>query len=70
MVTPRDPERKGPLVAIASTDEHALVAALGDEGIVTSSRGGNLRVSFHGYNTSEDVDAVVAALARHRELLA
>ena len=70
VVTPRDPERKGPLVAIASTDEHALVAALGDEGIVTSSRGGNLRVSFHGYNTSEDVDAVVAALARHRELLA
>jgi selenocysteine lyase/cysteine desulfurase len=70
VVTPREPERKGPLVAIASTDEHALVAALGDEGIVTSSRAGNLRVSFHGYNTSEDVEAVVAALARHRNLLA
>jgi selenocysteine lyase/cysteine desulfurase len=70
VVTPRDPERKGPLVAIASTDEHALVAALGDEGIVTSSRAGNLRVSFHGYNTSEDVEAVVASLARHRDLLA
>jgi kynureninase len=70
VVTPREPARKGPLVAIASTDEHALVAALGDEGIVTSSRAGNLRVSFHGYNTSEDVEAVVAALARHRDLLA
>jgi selenocysteine lyase/cysteine desulfurase len=70
VVTPREPERKGPLVAIASTDEHALVAALEDEGIVTSSRAGNLRVSFHGYNTSEDVEAVVAALARHRDLLA
>ena len=70
VVTPRDPERRGPLVAVASTDEHALVAALGAEGVVTSSRDGNLRVSFHGYNSSEDVEAVLAALARHRELLA
>jgi selenocysteine lyase/cysteine desulfurase len=70
VVTPRDPARRGPLVAVASTDEHALVAALGDDGIVTSSRDGNLRVSFHGYNSAEDVDAVLAALARHRSLLA
>ena len=70
VVTPRDPERRGPLVAVASTDEHALVAALGSEGIVTSSRDGNLRVSFHGYNASEDVEAVLAALRRHRDLLA
>jgi selenocysteine lyase/cysteine desulfurase len=70
VVTPRDPERRGPLVAVASTDEHALVAALGSEGVVTSSRDGNLRISFHGYNSSEDVEAVVAALARNRDLLA
>jgi selenocysteine lyase/cysteine desulfurase len=70
VVTPHDPDRRGPLVAVASTDEHALVAALGGEGIVTSSRDGNLRVSFHGYNSTEDVEAVVAALERHRELLA
>jgi selenocysteine lyase/cysteine desulfurase len=70
VATPRDPERRGPLVAVASTDEHALVAALGEEGIVTSSRDGNLRVSFHGYNSSDDVDTVLAALARHRDLLA
>lgn len=69
VATPRDPDRRGPLVAIASTDEHALVAALGSEGIVTSSRDGNLRVSFHGYNSSDDVEAVLAALGRHRELL-
>ncbi|HZB85750.1 MAG TPA: aminotransferase class V-fold PLP-dependent enzyme, partial [Gaiellaceae bacterium] len=37
VATPRDPERRGPLVAIASTDEHALVAALEADGIVTSS---------------------------------
>ncbi|HXV35420.1 MAG TPA: aminotransferase class V-fold PLP-dependent enzyme [Gaiellaceae bacterium] len=70
VVTPRDPDRRGPLVAVASTDEHALVAALADDGIITSSRDGNLRVSFHGYNSAEDVDAVLAALARHRNLLA
>jgi selenocysteine lyase/cysteine desulfurase len=70
VVTPRDPDRRGPLVAVASTDEHALVAALGSEGIVTSSRDGKLRVSFHGYNSSEDVEAVLGALRRHRDLLA
>jgi selenocysteine lyase/cysteine desulfurase len=70
VVTPRDPARRGALVAIASTDDQALVAALAGEGVVTSRRDGNLRVSFHGYNSREDVQAVLAALARHRELLA
>ena len=69
-MTPRDPDRRGPLVAVASTDEHALVAALGSEGVVTSSRDGNVRVSFHGYNSTEDVEAVLAAFERHRDLLA
>lgn len=70
VVTPRDPDRRGPLVAIASTDEHALVGSLERDGIVTSSRDGNLRVSFHGYNSDGDVDAVLAGLRRHRALLA
>jgi selenocysteine lyase/cysteine desulfurase len=70
VVTPRDPDRRGPLVAVASTDEHALVATLEADGVVTSSRDGNLRVSFHGYNSIEDVEALLAALRRHRALLA
>ncbi|MGH3093143.1 MAG: aminotransferase class V-fold PLP-dependent enzyme, partial [Gaiellaceae bacterium] len=70
VATPRDPERRGPLVAVASTEEHALVAALAENGIVTSSRDGNLRVSPHAYNSAEDIEAVLAALARHRHLLA
>jgi selenocysteine lyase/cysteine desulfurase len=37
---------------------------------VTSSRDGNLRISPHCYNTVEDVDAVLAALAKNPELLA
>jgi len=69
VVTPRDPEQRGALVCIRSTDAPQLVAALGEDGIVTSERDGNLRVSAHAYNTDEDIDAVLAGLARHRSLL-
>jgi selenocysteine lyase/cysteine desulfurase len=69
VVTPREPERSGALVCVASTNVDALVAALADEGIVTSSRDDNLRVSAHCYNTAEDVQAVLAALGRNRALL-
>lgn len=64
------PDGRGPLVCIRSTDAPALVAALGAEDIVASERDSNLRVSLHLYNTAEDVDAVLAALARHAHLLA
>ena len=61
---------EGPLVCIRSTDAPALVEALAGDGIVASERDSNLRVSFHLYNTDDDVDAVLAALTRHRALLA
>jgi selenocysteine lyase/cysteine desulfurase len=64
------PEGDGPLVCIRSTDAPALVAALGADDIVTSERDSNLRVSLHLYNTEDDVDVVLAALARNRSLLA
>ncbi len=70
VVTPRAPERRGALICVKSTDANALVATLGEEGIVTSERDGNLRISAHCYNTVEDVDTVIAALQRHRALLA
>jgi selenocysteine lyase/cysteine desulfurase len=69
VVTPRDPERRGALVCIASRDAPALVAGLQGDGIVTSERDGNLRVSAHAYNTPDDIDAVLAGLSRHRALL-
>jgi selenocysteine lyase/cysteine desulfurase len=68
-VTPRAPEQSGALVCVASKDVNSLVAALAAEGIVTSSRDDNLRISAHCYNTAEDVAAVLGALARNRELL-
>jgi selenocysteine lyase/cysteine desulfurase len=69
VVTPRAPERRGALICVRSTDANTLVATLGEEGIVTSERDNNLRISAHCYNTVEDVDTVLAALQRHRKLL-
>jgi selenocysteine lyase/cysteine desulfurase len=64
------PEGRGPLICIRSTDAPALVQALGAERIVASERDSSLRISLHLYNVDEDVDAVLAALAQHRPLLA
>lgn len=69
VVTPRAPEQRGALVCVASIDAEALVGALGAEGVVTSSRDGNLRISAHCYNTAEDVRVVLELLAQNRGLL-
>jgi selenocysteine lyase/cysteine desulfurase len=70
VATPRAAERRGALLCVRSTDAPALVGALARDRIVTSERDGNLRISPHAYNTEEDIDAVLASLARHREHLA
>jgi kynureninase len=69
VVTPSDPDRRGPLVCIHSTDVETLVRELAEEHIVASSRDPNLRVASHLYNTVEDVDRVLAALRARRHLL-
>ena len=70
LATPRKPARRGALVCVRSRNAPELVRALRREGIVTSSRNGNLRVSAHAYNSHDDVEAVLACLARNRRLLA
>jgi selenocysteine lyase/cysteine desulfurase len=67
--TPKARERRGPLVVVRSLDAPALVTRLAARGIITSSRGDGLRVSFHAYNNQEDVDAVVSALEGESALL-
>jgi selenocysteine lyase/cysteine desulfurase len=69
VVTPRDPEQHGALICVASTNAERLVEALADEGVVTSSRDDNLRISAHCYNTAEDVETVLELLSRNRDLL-
>jgi selenocysteine lyase/cysteine desulfurase len=70
LATPRKPARRGALVCVRSKDAPELVRALRREGIVTSSRNGNVRVSAHAYNSHDDIEAVLAGLARNRRLLA
>ena len=70
VVTPTRRDRHGALICVKATDVGALVEALGRWGIVTSSRDGNLRISAHAYNSIEDIDLVLEALAANRELLA
>ena len=65
--TPRD--SVGPLVVFPARDSAELVKKLANEGFVVSSRHDGLRVSFHIYNTLDDVHAVLDALSRHADLL-
>ena len=70
MATPRDPAARGPMIAVTCTDAMAMVGALRQDGILTSPRDENIRLSWHCYNSAEDVDAVLAGLEKNSHLLA
>lgn len=70
LAVPEDPKRHGALITLRTNDEDALVAALENQGIVTSCRAGNLRISPHFYNNSDDIDVLFRALRKHEHLLA
>ena len=70
VATPTGPGEYGPLVCVRSTDPDALVGALAEDRIVTSSRDANLRISLHLYNVAADVELLLERLAAHRHLLA
>jgi selenocysteine lyase/cysteine desulfurase len=70
LATPRDDARRGPQVAIRSTDAAALTARLAERGVIASWRDGNVRAMFHAYNDASDVGALVEGLMANRELLA
>jgi selenocysteine lyase/cysteine desulfurase len=52
----------GPLVVLQCKDSNLLVQKLTEAGIVASNRHDGLRISFHVYNTMDDVKAVVEVL--------
>ncbi len=59
----------GPLVVLRANDSALLVQKLAEKGIVVSNRHDGLRISFHVYNTMEDLDAVVETLKENIGLL-
>jgi selenocysteine lyase/cysteine desulfurase len=59
----------GPLVVLQCRDSALLMQTLAQSGIVASSRFDGLRISFHVYNTVDDVHAVVEVLKKNLDLL-
>jgi selenocysteine lyase/cysteine desulfurase len=60
---PTDPERRAPTTAIACDDSHAIESALREQHIIASARGPAIRLAPHFYNTIDDVDQALDALA-------
>lgn len=65
--TPAD--SAGPLVVFESKDSSLLVQKLAESDIVASNRHDGLRISFHVYNTMDDVKAVEEVLKKNINLL-
>jgi len=65
--TPAD--SAGPLVVLQCKDSTLLVQKLAESNIVASNRHDGLRISFHVYNTMDDVKAVVEVLKKNIDLM-
>ena len=65
--TPAD--SAGPLVVLQSRNSNLLVQKLAENDIVASNRHDGLRISFHVYNTLDDVKAVVEVLKKNLDLM-
>jgi selenocysteine lyase/cysteine desulfurase len=65
--TPAD--SAGPLVVLQCKDSTLLVQKLAENDIVASNRHDGLRISFHVYNTVDDVKAVVEVLKKNIDLM-
>jgi selenocysteine lyase/cysteine desulfurase len=57
------PEPPASIVSVRVPDAEAAEAALAEAGVRCAARGGNIRLSPHIYNTEEDIDRAVEALA-------
>jgi len=68
IISPSDPQLRGPMVAVMDVDPSALAAYLADQRIASSPRGNAVRLSLHYYNNAADLDTVVNAIAAYRRL--
>lgn len=63
------PDSVGPLVVLQMKDAEGMVQKMAANNIVVSNRMDGLRVSFHVYNTLDDVRAVLDVLKHHADLV-
>ncbi|HVL88816.1 MAG TPA: aminotransferase class V-fold PLP-dependent enzyme [Actinomycetota bacterium] len=61
--TPREPARRGGLVAVEVPDSKRVLDSLLDRGIIVDERHGALRICPHFFNSEDDIDALFDALA-------
>jgi kynureninase len=61
--SPLEAERRTSIVTVAHPDPHAAVDALRERGVVVDARPGVVRFSPHFFNTEDEIDAALEALA-------
>ena len=67
IATPEAPGSSGLMLAVRALKPELSVLQLEADGVIVSTRGNNLRVSPHFYNSIEDADRLVSSLFSHRE---
>ncbi len=65
LTVPTDPERRSAIVMVRHPDPAGAVAHLAERGIIVDHRPGHVRISPHFYNTEEEIDRLVEALASY-----
>ncbi len=60
---PSEPSRRSGIVILPDDDPHASVGALAERGFIVDARPTGVRVSPYAYNTPDEVDAFIEALA-------
>ena len=61
-LTPADPARHGASVCISSPRAQTIADAMARRGVLAWNGLGRIRFSFHGYNSSRDIDHAIDAL--------
>jgi kynureninase len=67
ILEPRNPAARAPTTAFTCADSHGVEERLRRRGVIASARGPALRLAPHFYNTLDDVDQAVEALAEELE---
>jgi selenocysteine lyase/cysteine desulfurase len=62
-ISPMDDARRGAIVSFVVKNPHQLELKLNSMGFVTSSRGIGLRLAPHFYNTEDEIERAVEAIA-------